>query len=137
MTMPERPSYGEFRDKLTPDDVKGKPTVLTVDRAELRNLAPEGSRREDKKIVLTFKEFPARGDKEGERAKEYIANATSYKTLVQKLGEDYTRWGGKVVVMAPTTNTFEGKAFEKIHVAPPERWDKVLAEVARRQASKK
>jgi len=135
MSLPEKPSYGEFRDKLTPDDVKGKPAVLTIDRAELKNLAPEGSGRTDKKIVLTFKEFPAKG--ENEHAKEYIANATSYKTLCQKLGEDYTRWSGRVVVMAPTTNTFEGRAFEKIHVATPERWDKVLEEVSRRQAKNK
>lgn len=127
MTGPEKPSYGEMRDKLTPDDVKGKPAPLTIDSAELRDLAPEGSRRADKKIILTFKEFPG---------KEYISNATSYKTLTQKLGDDYTRWGGKVVVMAPTTNTFNGQSFEKLHVASPDRWDKVMAEVnKRRQAS--
>lgn len=125
MTTPQRPSYGEMRDKITPDDVQGKPAPLTIDSAELRDLAPIGSRRADNKIVITFKEFPG---------KEYICNATSYKTLVQKYGENYERWKGQVIVMAPTTNTFEGRAYEKLHVAPPERWDKVMQEVNKRQA---
>lgn len=128
MTMPERPSYGEMREKLTPDDVGGKPAPMTIDKAELRDLAPEGSRRADKKIILTFKEFPG---------KEYIANSGSYKTLCQKLGDDYSRWSGKVVVMAPTTTTFNNQSFEKLHVASPERWDKVMQEVSKRQAPAK
>jgi hypothetical protein len=117
-----KPSYGEMRDKLTCDDVNGKPAPLTIEAAELRDLAPAGSRREDNKIILTFREFPG---------KEYIANATSYKTLCMKLGDDFNRWAGKVIVMAPTTNTFDGKAYEKLHVAAPERWDKVMQTVER------
>lgn len=119
MTAP-RPSYGTMRDKLTPDDVEGKAAPLTVATAELRDMAPRGSRREDNKIIIVFREFPE---------KEYVCNATSYKTLVTKLGDDYTRWHGKTVIMAPTTNEFEGRSYEKLHVASLERWDKVVAQL--------
>lgn len=117
--MADKPrlGYGEMRDKLTPDDLEGKPAPLTILTVEVKNMAPRGSPREDNKLSIVFKEFPT---------KEYVANATSYKTLVMKLGDNYEKWPGQVAIMAPTTNTFQGKAFEKVHVASPERWDKVV-----------
>lgn len=124
----QRPSYGEMRSKLTPDDVKGKAAPMTIATVELRDMAPANARREDNKIILTFNEFPG---------KEYIANATSFKTLCQKLGDDWDKWTGQVIVMAPTTTTFDNKAFEKLHVASPERWDKVMAEVEKATRTKR
>lgn len=116
----QRLAYGEMRDKLTPDDVAGKAAALRILSADIRDFAPKSSRSADNKIVLVFVEFPD---------KEYIVNATSYKTLVMKLGDDVTRWPGQWCVMAPTTTTYEGRAFEKLHVAPPERWDKIMSKV--------
>jgi len=121
-----RLGYGEMREKLGPDDVEGKPAPLTVLTVEVKNMAPRGSPREDNKLSIVFKEFPN---------KEYIANATSYKTLVAKLGDNYERWPGQVVIMAPTTNTFSGRAYEKIHVASPERWEKAMKALQPRTAS--
>lgn len=115
-----RLGYGEMRDKLTPDDLDGKAAPLTVQSVEVKNMAPKGTPREDNKLSIVFKEFAT---------KEYVANATSYKTLVLKLGENYEKWVGQVVIMAPTTNTFQGKAYEKVHVASPERWDKVMRQL--------
>lgn len=123
-------AYGQMRDKLTPDDTEGKTAVLTIASAERRNFAPEGQ-GEEYKIVLTFDEFPEEGE---QKEKEYIVNATSYKTLVTKLGENEDEWIGQPCVMAPTTTNYGGKTFEKIHVASPERWDKVMA--AQKKASK-
>lgn len=109
-----------MRGKLTPDDVAGKPAALRILSAEMRDFAPKSARAADNKIVLVFAEFPE---------KEYVVNATSYTTLTLKLGDDYTRWPGQWCVMAPTTTTYEGRAFEKLHVAPPDRWDKIMAKV--------
>lgn len=110
-------AYGQMRDKLTPDDVQGQAAALRVLSAERRDFAPSDARKSEYKIVLVFQEFPD---------KEYVVNATSYKTLVSKLGNDETRWPNQYVVMAPTTTTFDNRAYEKLHVASPDRWDKVM-----------
>ena len=127
--MPEKPrlGYGEMRDKLTPDDVEGKAAPLTIQTVDVKNMAPRGSPREDNKLSIVFKEFPG---------KEYVANATSYKTLCLKLGDNYEKWVGQVAIMAPTTNTFQGKAFEKVHVASPDRWDKVMKSLTKTTAKR-
>lgn len=122
-----KPSYGEMRVKIEPDDVEGKPALLEIEAATLRDLAPKGSKASDWKVVLWFVAFPQ---------KEYVVNSTSYKTLCQKLGDDYESWAGKQCVMAPTTTEYQGKQFEKLHVAIPERWDKVVAEVAKAAAKR-
>lgn len=115
-------SYGEMREKLGPDDVDGKVAPLTCATAERKNFAPNGQ-GEEYKIVLTFEEFPE---------KELVVNATSYKTLVAKLGDDEDAWVGKTIVLAPTTTTYGGKSYEKLHVASPERWDKTMVQLRKR-----
>lgn len=122
-----KPSYGEMREKLSPDDTEGKPSLLTIVECDLRNLAPKGQ-GEDWKITLVFAEIPE---------KEYVVNSTSYKTLCTKLGKDHETWKGQQVVMAPTTTEYGGKSYEKIHVASIERWDKVAASVAKAKSAKK
>lgn len=125
----DRPlSYGEMREKLTPDDVNGNAAALRILTAERKDLAPLNARSAQWKIVLVFAEFPD---------KDYIVNATSYKTLADKLGEDETKWPGQWVVMAPTNTTFEGRVYEKLHVASPDRWDKVMKETAKKRAAAK
>jgi hypothetical protein len=123
---PKKPSYGEMRDKIEPKDIKDRPALATIATAELRDLAPAGSRREDNKIVLSFHEF---------EGKEYIANATSYKTLCAKLRTNYDKWPGQVCVLAPTTNTFEGQTFTKVHIAAPEVWDRAIEALAKAKAA--
>jgi hypothetical protein len=115
-----------MREKLTPDDVSGNAAALRILTAERKDLAPANARSAQWKIVLVFAEFPD---------KDYIVNATSYKTLAAYLGDDETKWPGEWIVMAPTTTTFEGKSYEKIHVASPERWDKVMKATAKKRAA--
>lgn len=122
--------YGEMIRKLDVDDCDGKPVALTVRRAERRNLAPKNSRNDDWKIVIEFAEKFG-GENDDDKRREYVVNSTSYKTLCDRLGKDETRWVGQTVVMSPTNNTFEGKTYEKMHVAAPERWDKVISATAR------
>jgi hypothetical protein len=122
-----RLGYGEMREKLTPDDFEGKPAPVTILKVEVKNMAPRNSTREDNKLSIVFKEFPT---------KEYVANATSYKTLVMKLGDNYDKWPGQTVIMAPTTTTYGTQTFEKVHVASPDRWDKVMKALQSRTAKK-
>lgn len=130
-------AYGQMRDKLEPDDIDGKTAVLTIASADARNFSPEG-KGEEFKIVLTFEEFPADDDADPPiKQKEYIVNATSYKTLVAKLGDNYDAWVGEPVVMQPTTTTFGTQTFEKVHVASPERWDKAMAAYKKATKGKK
>lgn len=130
-------AYGQMRDKLEPDDIDGKTAVLTILSAEARNFAPDG-KGEEFKIVLTFEEFPADDDADPPtKEKEYIVNATSYKTLVAKLGDNYDAWVGEPVVMQPTTTTFGNQTFEKVHVASPERWDKAMTAYKKATKGKK
>ena len=128
-----RLAYGQMRDKLEPDDIDGKVAVLTIASADARNFASESAGAEYK-VVLTFEEFPEDGDT---KEKEYVVNATSYKTLVEKIGDDYAAWPGESVVMAPTTTTYGGKTFEKVHVASPERWDKAMQAFKKSKGGKK
>lgn len=125
----DRPlAYGEMREKLTPDDVNGNAAALRILLADRVDLAPANSRKPEWKIVLVFSEFPD---------KQYVVNATSYKTLVSFLGDDEKKWVGQWCVMAPTTTTFDNKSFEKLHVASPERWEKVMKATEKKRAAAK
>jgi hypothetical protein len=127
-------SYGEMIPKIEPDDTEGKPAVLTVRRVRRQNMAPKGSKSEEVKIVIEFAEtFDARkgfNDSDATR-REYIVNSTSYRTLADKLGPDENRWVGQQIVMAPTTTQFNGKSYEKLHVAAPDRWEKTVTATKR------
>jgi hypothetical protein len=125
-------AYGEMIPKLAVEDTNGKPAALTIRRVDSRNLAPKTSRAEEWKLVIEFAEEFS-GDTPDERRREYVVNSTSYKTLCDRLGKDHTKWIGKQVVMAPTNNTYEGRTYEKLHVAAPERWDKVIGATATRR----
>ncbi len=131
-------SYGEFIPKLEVEDTDGRPVALTVALTRRQNMAPENSKRRDVKVILRFApvfEPPAdwSGDDDSGRAREYVVNSTSYKTLCAKYGTDEKRWAGKLVVMVPTTNTFNGKRFTKMHVGMPNEWDAVVAATERAQ----
>ena len=126
-------SYGEMVPKLEPDDTEGKPVALTIRRARRQNMS-RNPNRDDTKIIITFaEEFEPRAGFEGDAAtkREYVVNATSYKTLCMKLGNDDEKWIGKQIVMALTTTKYEDQTFEKMHVATPDRWDKVLTASAK------
>lgn len=132
-------AYGEMIPKISPDDTDGKPAALTIRKARVQNMARKGA-PEENKIVLTFaEEFDAREGFNGDDAKrrEYVVNSGSYKTLSMKLGPDHTKWIGKTVVMAPTTTTFNNETFEKLHVATPDRWEKVVNATARAASKRK
>ena len=131
-------SYGELLPKIVPDDTDGKPAQLTVRRVRTQNMAPEG-RAPEVKLVIEFAEtFKAqRGfDADSATRREYVVNATSYKTLRTKLGDDHDKWVGQPIVMAPTTTTFDNKSFEKLHVASLDRWDKVVAATTKARTRK-
>lgn len=128
-------SYGEMIRKLTVEDCDGKPVALTIKAANTRNLAPKNARQDDWKIVIEFAE-PFDGDTKDEQRREYVVNSTSYKTLVDRYGSDSSRWIGKPIVMAPTTTQYDGRSYEKMHVAAPERWEKVLGATARARGKK-
>jgi hypothetical protein len=131
-------SYGEMIPKLTPDDTDGKPVVLTVKSVREQNMAREGQREEIKLIIEFAQQFDRTDPKDAASTRrEYIVNSTSYKTLCDKLGTDYKRWVGQDIVMAPTTTNMDGKSYEKIHVAAPERWDKVINATTRAKSSKR
>lgn len=129
MSNSDRPlAYGEMREKITPDDVNGNAAALRILIADRKDMAPANARSAQWKLILVFAEFPE---------KEYVANATSYKTLVQFLGDDESKWPGQWCVMAPTVNTFDGKAYEKLHVASPDRWEKVMKATEKKRAAAK
>lgn len=130
-------SYGEMIPKLTPDDTDGKPVALTIKRVREQNMSND-PRRDDTKLVIEFEqEFDRTDAKDASSSRrEYVVNATSYKTLCDKLGQDYKKWTGQTIVMAPTTTTYDNKQYEKIHVAAPDRWDKVLAATARAKSKR-
>lgn len=129
-------AYGEMISKIEPDDTEGKPAALTVRRVRRQNMAPAGRPEEIKLVVEFAEEFD--GETADKKRREYIVNSTSYKTLCDKLGSDENKWTGKTIVMAPTNTEFGGKTFEKLHVASPERWDKVVAQMGKpRTAAKK
>ena len=132
-------SYGEMVPKISPDDTDGKPVLLTIRQVRVQNMAPEGRAPENKIVIEFAEEFkPAKGfDKDAATRREYIANSTAYKTLCAKLGSDYTKWAGQPIVMAPTTNTFDNKAYEKLHVAALDRWDKVVTATAKARGGSK
>lgn len=116
---PQQPSYGEMREKISLDDIHNALCPVTVAKIDLRDLAPARARRPDMKIVMIFREFPD---------KEYIANATSYKTCVEKHGSDWRTWVNRPIVLMPVTNEDPrtGASVTKVHVAPPGEWDKAL-----------
>lgn len=127
-------AYGDMRPKLEPDDVDGKPAVLTVKRADRRNMARRGQGEEWKVVVVFADTFPGKSvrDAEPSTEREHVLNATDWKTVSGKLGDDETTWAGKKFVMAPGTTQYEGRTFEKMLVATPDRWDKALAAVAKK-----
>jgi hypothetical protein len=129
-----RLAYGEMIPKLEPDDTDGKPVMLTVRRVREQNMAPEG-RREEVKLVIEFAEKFS-GEKPDQQRREYIVNSTSYKTLCEKLGSDHNKWAGESIVMAPTNTEFGGRTFEKMHVASPDRWDKVVQATTKARGAK-
>lgn len=130
-------NYGEMIPKLTPDDTEGKPVALTIKRVREQNMSND-PRRDDTKLIIEFEEqFDAADPKDRESTRrEYVVNSTSYKTLCDKLGRDYNRWVGLKIVMAPTTTTFNNQSFEKIHVAAPDRWEKVLSATTRAKSKR-
>lgn len=132
-------SYGEMVPKISPDDTDGKPVLLTIRRVRVQNMAPEGQREENKLVIEFAEEFkPAQGfAKDVANRREYIANATAYKTLCAKLGADHNKWAGQSIVMAPTTSTFNNQTFEKLHVAALDRWDKVVTATAKARGGAK
>ena len=129
-------SYGEMIPRIELADTDDKPVALTIRAAVRRNMAPKGSRNEDYKIVIEFAE-KFDGATPDKQRREYVVNSTSYKTLSDRYGTDETRWVGKVVVMAPTQTEFGGQTFEKLHVATPDRWEKVLSATAKSRGAKK
>lgn len=132
-------AYGSFIPKLEPADTNDRPVALVVHATRRQNMAPEG-RPSEYKIVLTFQPvFPVPhgwdGDKQDGAMREYVVNATSYKTLTAKLGSDETRWVGRTIAMEPVTSNFNGQAFRKTHVAMPERWESILASTERARSA--
>lgn len=116
-------AYGEYREKLTAQDTDGKPAVLTIVTAGRKNLAPRGQSPEWK-VAISFDEVRDAGG----NPKELVLNATDYSTVCRYLGSDDRNWPGKKVVVAPTTTTYGGRAYEKMHIAAPERWDALVAQ---------
>lgn len=126
----KRSLYG-YAEKLSPDHTDGKPAILTIASIAIRNFA-QGGKGEDWKMVITYEEFPSI---------EHPINRTSWKTLSDKLGKwepgdkDFGNvvanhpWLGKQVVVAPTTrnNPTTGEAVEKLDIAAPARWDKLMS----------
>lgn len=125
----DRPlSYGEMRPKLEPDDTEGKPAALTIASADRRNMARRGQPAEYKVVVVFGEKFDPKAvrDTEPSEERELVLNATDYKIVCAKLGNDEAAWVGRQVVVALTVNTFGGKSYEGMHIAVPDRWEKVL-----------
>jgi hypothetical protein len=125
----DRPlSYGEMRPKLEPDDTEGKPCALTIASADRRNMARRGTAPEYKVVVVFAEKFDAKAvrDTEPSEERELVLNASDYKICCAKLGNDEAAWVGKQVVVALTQNKYDGKTYENMHIAVPERWEKVL-----------
>lgn len=119
-----------FAPKLDISHTDGKPAVFTISSVSVRNFA-KGGQGEDWKIVLTYEEL---GNV------EHAINRTSFRTLTDKLGpwtpgeNDYNKiipnhpWKGKKVAVTPTTrnNPETNEAVEKLDVAAPNRWDRMM-----------
>jgi hypothetical protein len=129
-----RLAYGELIPKIEPDDADGKPVQLTIRRVREQNMARPGQRDEIKLVIEFAERF--KGETPDKQRREYIVNSTSYKTLCLKLGTDHARWEGKPIVMAPTNTEYGGETFEKMHVASPDRWDKVITATAKARAAR-
>lgn len=132
-------SYGEYIPKLDVADTGDRPAVLEIASVYRRNMAPSDADRKDIKIVLRFGPVfdPPRGwdgNPDSGREREYVVNATSYKTLCSKFGSDEKRWVGRSVVMVPTTSNFGNERFRKMHVGMPNEWDAVIAAAERARA---
>lgn len=126
-------SYGEMVPKIEPDDTDGKPAALTIRRARRQNFS-KNPNRDDVKVVIEFAEaFDAKEgfNESSATRREYVVNSGSYQTLCMQHGDDETKWIGKTIVMAPTQTKFDGKTFDKLHVATPDRWSKVVAATAK------
>lgn len=134
----EQLAYGIMRPKIELDDTDGKPAQLTIASVRVQNMAPEGRPAQNKIVILFAETFKAaKGfDKDVATTREYIVNSTSFKTLATKLGQDHSKWAGQPIVMAPTTNEYDGKTYEKLHVAALDRWDKVVNATARARSRK-
>lgn len=131
--------YG-YADKLNPEHTGGKAAVLTIESIAIRNFA-QGGRGADWKMILTYKEFPG---------VEHPINRTSWRTLSEELGKwepgekDFGNvvvnhpWKGKLIVVAPTTrnNPSTGEAVEKLDIAPPTAWKRVMAQYEKQKAGK-
>ncbi|MCL6507656.1 MAG: hypothetical protein K6T59_11565 [Bryobacteraceae bacterium] len=110
--------YGNRRPKLTLDDLEGGDyivlTIAAFDEAVFDD--------EEGKRVTPFLEFQETGDK------VLFLNATQVRYLVDGFGTDESdEWIGRPIPLEAQTVTFRGKRFEKLYIAPPERWDQLLA----------
>lgn len=96
------------RDFLGACDLQGKEVVCTISRVEQGALNRAGSKKTDRKPVISF---------EG-KAKRLVGNATNCTTLERMYGSDTTGWVGKRVTLYPTTTKLKGVDVECIRIRP-------------------
>lgn len=122
-----------FPARLGLKDLNGADVaVVHIVSARIVNFGQNYLDDKNKKVALTFAEFPDR---------EYILNATSYRLLVDRYGEQrasgFRGWEGKLVVLAATEtddpNT--GNRVNSLWVADQQTWNEVYADYTRGNAA--
>jgi len=109
--------YGSARPKITRDDLQdGDFIILTVANFDEATISDEEGKR-----VTPYLEFAETGDK------VLWLNKTQVGFLIEGFGsKDSDDWKGKSVPIEKVTTTYNGRKFDKVAVAAPERWEEYM-----------
>jgi hypothetical protein len=110
--------YGSSTPKITPDDLEGDFTILTVtgfETVDVDDDGVEGGKR--KSATLTFEET---------ENKVLWLNKGMIEALCTQLGTESDNWTGKQVPVEKYTARYGNKSYPKVRVMPSEEWDKAF-----------
>jgi hypothetical protein len=106
--------YGSARPKILREDLQdGDFIVLTIANFDEATISDEEGKR-----VTPYLEFQETGDK------VLWLNKTQVGYLIEGMqSDDSDDWKGKKVPIEKVTNTYNGRKFDKVAIAAPERWE--------------
>lgn len=121
------------QSRITVDELGDQDAILvTITGASVKSFSNDYLKGGDEKVVLAFdRDFPGA---------EYVLNATSFRSLVDRYGNDkengFAKWIGQpcVLVRASTTDPRTGDKVESVWVATRAQWAEVM-EALREQES--
>ena len=109
-------NYGKSREKLTLDDLDGGDTIVLT-CASVEDVTFDDNGKERKSLVMTFEES-------GE--KSYWPNKTSTGYLVEAISAESDEWIGQRIPLEAVHGDYQGKPYDSLWVAAPERWASIL-----------